>query len=111
MFKKIFSLSLILISTCSHSSPGSFTPFAKLSSVIIEGSDEAPVATIRFEGGIDSSYKNEACQSEHITVDISSEKGKSMYSMILSARMAGKEIRVTLPFCSGNRPLVNSVSL
>ena len=49
--------------------------------------------------------------SDITNIDLSTEKGKSMYALALAARMADKEIRVTLPFCSGKRPLVNTINL
>jgi len=113
MFKSISTSILLLISIKSIAAPGDFSPYSKISYLFIEGSDDAPVATLKFATNIPDSFKKDNCPSQYITIDISTDKGKAMYALALAARMADKEIRVTLPFCSasGTRPLVNAINL
>ncbi|MCL1127817.1 hypothetical protein [Shewanella surugensis] len=113
MLKKIPIYSLLLMSTnCfAGADAGQFSSYTKIQQLFIEGSETSPVATLKFETSIPDTHKNDDCLSQYITIDLSTEKGKSMYALALSARMAEKEIRVTLPFCSGTRPLVNSINL
>jgi len=113
MIKKASIYSLLLISTnCfAGANTGQFSAYTKIKNLFIEGSDISPVATLKFETNIPDAYKNDNCLSQYITIDLSTEKGKSMYSLALAAKMADKKIRVTLPFCSGTRPLVHSINL
>ncbi len=113
MLKKISTYSLLFISTTclAGTEAGQFSSYTKIKQLFIEGSETSPVATLKFETNIPDTHKNDECLSHYITIDISTEKGKSMYALALAARMADKEVRVTLPFCSGTRPLVNAINL
>lgn len=111
MLKIVFIASLFLISNAAYSAAGDWSPYSKISNIFIEGNDTVAIATITFATNIPDSYKNNDCLSNYITIDLSNEKGKSMYSLILAARLADKEVRVTLPFCSGPRPLVHQLNL
>ena len=111
MLKNIFITSLLFISSYSYSAAGSWSPYSKISNIFIEGSDTVAVATITFATNIPDSYKNPSCLSNYITVDLSNEKGKAMYSHILAEELVDKEVRVTFPFCSAPRPLVHQLNL
>jgi len=111
MFKSISICIIFFISTKCIAAAGDFSPYTKISYLFIEGSDAAPVATLKFASNIPDSYKNENCLSQYITINLTTEKGKAMYALALAARMADKEIRVTLPLCSGSRPLVHAMNL
>ena len=111
MFRKVLILGLCLVSSYSYSAAGQWSPYAKVSNIFIEGNDTAHVATLTFEPNIPDSYKNSSCLSNYITIDLSTEKGKSMYSLILAARMSDKKVRVSLPSCRGSRPLVHQLNM
>ena len=111
MFKHIFTIALLFMSANAFSAAGDWTPKSKISNIDIEGNDIEHVATITFENAVPESYMNDACRSNYITVNLASEKGKSMYSLILAARLADKEVKVTLANCQGPRPLVGQINL
>jgi len=111
VLRNIFITILFLVSSYTYSAAGSWSPYSKISNIFIEGSDTVAVATLTFETNIPDSYKNPSCLSNYITIDLSNDKGRAMYSLVLAARLADKEIRVTLPFCSGPRPLVHQLNL
>lgn len=111
---KIYSILGMLIVTFSMSSlaaaPGEWIPSTKIKNLFVEGSDESPVAVLTLNAAHDE-YKPEACQSAYITFSLVSEKGKSLYSAVLAAKLAEKNVSFTMQSCSGNRPIASRIRI
>ena len=94
--------------------PGAWIPhFKSISSIFIEGDDNGR-ALIQLEGGIPPEYIPEGCRdgadSTYNTVFLNTEKGKAIYSMALSAYLAGKSVKIAVS-CTGSRPLITHIWL
>jgi len=110
-----FKLSLLIVcsvvSSQLLSAPGAWMPTAKkISGIVIEGSDISGTALIIIEGGVQPDYIPTECNSKYNTVDLTTEKGRGILSMALSARMSDKPVKLALA-CKGNRPFITHIWL
>ena len=97
----------IIFSVNAFSSPGSWTPqFQKISTIIIEEG----TALIMLEGGVHPAYIPEECDSSYNQADLSTEHGKAIYSMALTAQASGRKVKIAL-HCLGSRPRITHMRL
>ncbi len=94
----------ILLSFYSVASPGSWAPSNNISSIIIENG----IALIIMENGVPSNYIPPECNQPYNQADLSTEHGKAVYSLALSAKMASKKVSLALN-CKGSRPNIKLI--
>lgn len=113
--REILALVLLMVLYAPNhvmSVPGDWTgSYYKISSLIVEKPNMA--ALLEIEGGLPSGLALTECDSQlrFLVIDLSSEIGKSIYSLALSARIADKPILLALGACSGSRPEVTHIWL
>ena len=109
--KKIFIL--IFLSFCSDivfsAAPGTWTPASEISHIFIEGGDDNPILTIVLANDPSDDYKPALCKSHYLNADLSSDKGKSLYSLVLASKLSGKSLSFTFSECYADRPKINQV--
>ncbi|MCW8825525.1 MAG: hypothetical protein OQK78_03780 [Gammaproteobacteria bacterium] len=111
MIKKILFLIVISISTQVTATPGNWMPVAKnISGIIIEGGENSGVATILIEGGVQAEYIPSDCNTPYNTADLTTEKGRGILSVALSARLSNMPVKLALS-CIGGRPLITHIWL
>ena len=92
-------------------SPGTWAPSKTIGQLFIEGDDTNPRLTILTSSNIDPSYMPSDCQSTYLNVNLNTEKGKSLYSMLLAAKMANKMVAFVFTSCTGSRPNIHMMRL
>lgn len=108
---KILLFGCILISTQVFSSQGGWMPIAKnIESIVVEGGSTGSSALIVIEGGVPADFIPTNCSSEYNTVDLTTDHGKSVLSIALAAKMAGKPIKLALA-CAGSRPFITHIRI
>ncbi len=104
----IFCL-IAVVSVPVMAAPGDWMPDArKIAQVVVEGPDTGG-ALIIIEGGVQQDFIPPACNSPYNTIYLNNDKGRAVYSMALSAYLAGKPVKLALS-CTGGRPLVTHIS-
>lgn len=110
--KNLLTIScFILVAICftAHANPGSWIPEKrKILEVIVEGG-EGGEAIIYFEGGLPAAYIPSSCSaSPNNTVYLNNDRGRSIYSLVLAAYLAGKPVTIALS-CNGSIPVINHI--
>ena len=104
--KKIILLASALLSISVAANPGSWTPSNTVQQIMIENG----IALIIMTGGVPSNYIPSDCNQPYNQADLSTEHGKAVYSLALSAKMANKNISLALN-CKGSRPNIKLIRL
>ena len=104
--KKIITTLSTILSFSVLANPGSWTPSNEINQIIIENG----IALIMMDGGVPSSYIPPSCNQPYNQADLSTEHGKAVYSLALSAKMANKKVSLVLN-CKGSRPNINLIRL
>ncbi|TQV69647.1 hypothetical protein FKG94_22910 [Exilibacterium tricleocarpae] len=106
-------VSLLFFSGYISAAPGELMPVAKkIDSIMIQAGAVNPEALIVIEGGVPVTHIPSECNAPHNTVDLTTEHGKSVFSMALAARLAEKPVRLALSCTSnGDRPLIKNILL
>ncbi|MDX1303038.1 hypothetical protein [Photobacterium sp.] len=111
MLKKYY---FILFAFCSFhvtAQPGHWMPTAKkISGIVVEGIETSGKALIIIDEGVPDRFIPAECKSPYNTVDLTTEKGRGILSVALSARMADKPVKLALS-CIGARPLITHIWL
>ena len=110
--KKVISFfaGLLLFSHISIAAEGGWMSGAKpISEIIVEGNDNGQALIVLGDGGVADEYIPSGCKgSPYNIVVLHTDKGKGMYSLLLSAYLASKPVRFAVG-CSGSRPLITNV--
>ena len=111
MLKNIlFFVGVSLVAQVS-AAPGGWTPTPqKISGIVIEGSETNGTALILIDGGVPADYIPSECNSPYNTADLTTEKGRGILSVALSARLADKPVKLALT-CRGSRPFITHIML
>lgn len=111
--RPLLMASLIFFSGYISATPGDWMPEAKIiESIIVHPGPVNAEALIVIEGGVPASHIPSECNAPHNTVDLTTEHGKSVFSIALAARLAEKPVRLALSCTdNGNRPLITSILL
>ncbi len=112
--KTILGVFIIIMCTpvvAMAASPGSWTPGSEIQNVFIEGTDENPLVTITLVDDPSDDYKPSECPSHFLSASLTTEKGASLLSVLLAAKMASKSISFSFTSCSGTRPLIKLIRL
>ncbi len=96
----------LFLSASAFSNPGSWTPYQKIASLIVENG----MGIIVVEGGVPNNYVPPECNQQYNQVDLATDHGRAIYSMALAARLAGQPISMALG-CFNGRPLINLMRL
>jgi hypothetical protein len=104
--KKAIILASTLLSLSVSANPGTWTPSNTISKIIIENG----IALIVITDGVPSNYIPAECNQPYNQVDLSTEHGKAVYSLALSAKMANQKVSLALN-CNGSRPNIKLISL
>ena len=104
--KKITMLASVLLSLTVSANPGSWTPSNTINQIIIENG----VALIMMTNGVPSNYIPSECNQPYNQADLSTEHGKAVYALALSAKLANKKVSLALN-CKGSRPKINLIRL
>jgi hypothetical protein len=112
LYKSLIGVLLFVSTMTVHSNPGAWMPEAKkIVEIIVEGGDEGR-ALIVIEGNVPSDYVPEGCKvgddRAYNTVYLNTDKGKSIYSLALTAYMSGKPVKLAVG-CIGARPLITHI--
>jgi hypothetical protein len=111
MYKNIFLVLIALLSFQALSNGGSWMPTAKkISGIVVEGGETNGTALIIIDGGVPDDFIPSECKSPYNTIDLTTEKGRGILSVALSARMSDKPVKLALT-CKGNRPFITHIWL
>ncbi len=110
LYKYLF-LSIICLPMYCFSNPGSWTPsYQKIANILVEGGNTGSSALIVIEGGVPSTHIPSACNSGYNTADLTTEHGRSIYTLALAAYMSGKPVKMALA-CAGSRPFITHLKI
>lgn len=107
-FKIVVLCLLIVFSSIASAGGGTWMPEAKkIKHIIIE----ANTALVVIDGGVPSGNIPETCSSGYNTIDLTTEGGRAMLSVALSARVSGEPVKLVLTCFSATRPLITHIQL
>ena len=104
--KKLITFAGLFFSCTALAKPDSWTPSNKIHQIIIENG----IALVIMEGGVPSNYIPAECNQRYNQADLSTEHGKAVYSLALSAKMANQNVSLVLG-CKGSRPHISLIRL
>jgi hypothetical protein len=108
VLRSFFVLVIAVVAVPVMAVPGDWMPEAKkIAQIVVEGADTGG-ALIVIEGGVQPESIPPACNSQYNTIYLNTDKGKAVYSMALSAYLAGKPVKLALS-CTGGRPLITHI--
>ena len=96
MIKVMMKLILIVVSLSSAASLAAWTSPIEISEIVAEGSDTGSAFIIIFSSTIGVDPAVGTCSGVYHYLNASTEKGKMMYSMFLTAKTADKPVKVSL---------------
>jgi hypothetical protein len=73
-----------------------WTPSVKINEIIAEGNEEASSFLVVLSSSMGSDSEGATCEGTYHYLNASTEKGKMMFSMLLSAKVTGSSVRFVL---------------
>jgi len=95
--------------TVLSASAGDWTVASEINKIFIEGGNDNPILTLELKNDPSDDYKPQDCKSHYLNADLSSDKGKALYSLVLALKLSGKPVSFTFSGCFSDRPKINQV--
>ncbi len=107
---KISYLLLVVILIIPLSGIAGTSPHVKISEIIAEGNENGSAFIVVFETAIGVGASEGTCAGRYHYLNASTEKGKLMFSMLLTAKSQNKTVRAILTQAgSANRCIVSGL--
>lgn len=106
MFKKLLAFLILFPASVIASTT------SEIEQITASGANNGSGFIIKFKTSLDVSGAS-SCQSKYHYLDASTEKGKMIFTMLLSARMANTPVNIQFDSagCSGGRGIISGVTL